>query len=393
MPEFDVRPAYGRRRRKSKGFLPRKGEGTAESVRKIVFLVSVPIFAAAIVILLDYYVFDVFGFFKNIPPDSGDPSNFTAVDIDRDDDSTGILELLVDPNCDSGDTVEIEILERYRELYEMNNDFVGYLAFGTHINYPVVWRQHDNSFYLNRNFERRSSELGTVFADGWGTFSYPDPATGSTGRPDNIVLHGHYARTGAVFNPLREFIRNDTGFTFLQENPTVHFDTLFEQGTYKIFAVAQVNVNENLGDVFPFWQRSHFDTDDEFYEYVVEIMDRSRFHTDVDLRPGDELLTLSTCDQTMFSSSVRIVIVARRLRPDESISTEREFVNLTVPNSRGSRGRDERGFMRYMMFHDFYKINNNNRGWVGRHTRYWDTSRVEGLDEFLARNPRFMDWE
>jgi sortase B len=405
MPQMEFRrhSSYNRRRKHKPSLFPKKGDSRSEATRKVVFLVSAVTLIVTTVILLDYYVFNVFGFFmKEVEPTN--PDVFT---VNRENTATGTITIPVDPSdsgVSSNGVVQVTILERYRELYELNNEFVGYISLGEHINYPVALRKYDNDFYLSHNFERRYDFIGTIFADGWSRFTYPDPPSGRSGRPQNIVLHGHYGRPGAVFHPLREYTRNDRGLAFLQDNPIVHFDTLFEEGTYKIFAVAQINVEESLGDVFNFWQRSHFETNDDFLEYIVEVLDRSQLHNDVDIRFGDELLTLSTCDQTMFNPGLRIVIVARRVRPDECVlpavcnceiactgMNPGEFVDLTARNARGQRGRNDQGFMRYMMFHDFYKIMNNNRGWVGRSWREWDINRVEGLRDFLIRNPQFLD--
>jgi sortase B len=391
MPEMH---AYSKRRkRKSKKeplaavLFPRRGDSAAEVSRKVVFMVSILVLIAATVLLLDFYVFGFFGFFNDEPQNDNDTQ---SVVVDHGNTQTGTITLPRDPDANGGEVVELQILEKYREFFEANNEFIGYLSLGEHINYPVVWRKHDNDFYLKHNFDGTRTDRGAIFADGWNEFTHP--TTADSGRPDNIILHGHNMRQPVRFNPLRQYTRRDTGFEFLQENHVIQFDTLFEAGTYVIFAVAQANIHDSLGEVFPFWQRSDFETSDEFHEYVVELLDRSRFHTDVDLRFGDELLTLSTCDQDMFNPGVRIVVAARRLRPGESINTNpEEFVNLTIPNSRGQRGRDESGFMQYKMFESFYRELNANIGWVGRHTRRWETSRVEGLDAFLARNPQFMD--
>jgi sortase B len=394
MPNFDA--AYARRRRRTKkknGFVavivPKSGDSAAELVRKSVLIVSITALVASAVLLVDYYHFGYFGLFG-----SGDES-FTANphlrDVDRSNTATGTLSI-IPSNLHGGngggyvsEPIQVEILEKYREFFEANDEFVGYLSLDPHINYPVVWRKHDNDFYLNHNFDRVRNANGTVFADGWGTFSHP--TTVSTGRPDNIVIHGHNLRANALFHPLRNYVRRDTGFEFLSENHVVQFDTLFEHGTYKIFAVAQINVIESLGEVFPFWTKSHFNSEDDFFEYVIEMLDRSQFHTDVDLKYGDELLTLITCDFSMFNPGLRIVVVARRLRDGETADMNTDaFVNLRGENN----GRNENGFMQYKMFESYYRMINSNNGWVGRHSRNWDTSRVSGLDEFFMRHPRFL---
>jgi hypothetical protein len=126
------------------------------------------------------------------------------------------------------------------------------------------------------------------------------------------------------------------------------------------------------GKYFDYWRRVYFPTKDDFYEYVVESLDRSHYHTGVDLQYGDELLTLSTCDFSMLSD-IRLVIVARRVRPGEEIDIDPE----TFINNRENDGRTPDGFMKYKMFDAFYRMSNRNKGWA---RRQWDISWVEGLN-------------
>jgi len=245
---------------------------------------------------------------------------------------------------------------------------VGYISIDPYINYPVVQSPHDkpNDWYLHHNFYKRPTENGTIFADKYGAFTHDS-------RPHNIIIHGHNLVTKNNFQPLMNYRdgRNTEGWKFLKENPVVNFDTLFEAGRYKIFSVYQINVNDVYGAYFDYWRKPYFYTRDDFFEYVTEALDRSHYHTGVDLRYGDELLTLTTCDMSMFSDT-RLVIVARRVRVGESptMNTE-DFIN-----NRTNNGRDENRLMKYKMFDAFYKTNNNDRRWAGRQ---WEISWVEGL--------------
>ncbi|MCL2754376.1 MAG: class B sortase [Oscillospiraceae bacterium] len=392
MPQIDYRKrAFRSRPTTAAGVYNRR----AELIRKSVFFGSVALFVCAVIVLLDFYVLGIFGFFSDNRA-ARDPNSISNKPVNFENTDVGVIDWTIPATGSNGggaelsspETVRVEILEKYREFFEANNEFVGYLSIDPHINYPVAWRAFDNDYYLEHNFDGNPMERGTVFADGWGHWSLPDSADGNTGRPDNVILHGHDLRVRALFSPLKDYVHGRYAFRFLKENAVIRFDTLFEEGMYKIFAVSQINAEEYLGEVFPYWLHSHFESDDHFYEYVVEMLDRSQIHTDVDLRPGDQILTLSTCDPTMFNPDVRIVISARRVRPGESLEMGTDsFVDLRAIN----RGRDENRFMRYMMFDYYYRVMNNQRGWVGRHSRNWDTSRVEGLNAFLHRNVQFLE--
>jgi sortase B len=283
------------------------------------------------------------------------------------------------PGSDN-DSVEVEILEKYRELWEKNNDFVGFLSISPYIDYPVVQAQGDKpvDYYLNHDFNGRRTENGTIFACKFGEFT-------PFSRPHNTVIHGHNLITRNNFQPLMNYVQGNEAraFLFLQNNPLIRFDTLYEPGIYKIISVFQTNIYERDGEYYPYYRQRNFENRDHFFEYVTEVLDRSRYHTGVDLRYGDELLTLSTCDFSI-SGDIRLVIVARRVRWDEVADMNpHTFINLRETTG-GSRtaGRNSDGLMRYKMFESWYNSSNGGRGWAGRE---WDTSRVEGLCDWLQK--------
>ena len=81
---------------------------------------------------------------------------------------------------------------------------------------------------------------------------------------------------------------------------------------YKIFSVFLTNTKTEHGEVFDYWTQVYFSSKSEFDNYVAECLDRSYFYTGVDLQYGDELLTLSTCDFSMFFSAVKMVPIFTR---------------------------------------------------------------------------------
>ena len=100
---------------------------------------------------------------------------------------------------------------------------------------------------------------------------------------------------------------------------------------------------------------------------MAECLDRSYYYTGVDLEYGDELLTLSTCDFSMFSD-MRLVVVARKVRDDESNTLD---TDAFIDNS----GFDENGNVKRKMFDAYYKSNYNQ--WAGRQ---WDTAWIKDFE-------------
>jgi sortase B len=380
MPEIDIRKKYThshklqKRRKKSRnpfvaffsGLFPWVGDTASDVARKLVFMVSLFALTFSGVLIADHYLG------AHAPEDYSGYNN-----IDLEDDTR---EIWINPNTGSSNSeqgdYEYEVIAKYLPLLEENPEFVGYLSIDPWVSYPVAQPAGDTAHdhYLHHNFRNQPTENGTLFACKFGAFSPPTQT--SSGRPDNVIVHGHNLLTKNLFQPLMNYRDH---FHFLQANPIITFDTLFEPGRYKIISVFQTNIYDDLGEYYNYAVKRNFEGIDDFYTFVTEVLDRSRYHTNVDIRPGDEFLTLTTCDFSMLDN-IRLVVVARRVRFDEAAEmSPEEFINLRGSTS----GRDANGFMRYKMFEVFYNHLNRGIGWAGRE---WDTSLVEGLDDWLRNN-------
>lgn len=191
---------------------------------------------------------------------------------------------------------------------------------GTYVN-NVVCQSTDNDYYLKRDFYGNDSISGTVFA------SYKNKFDGTD---DNIVLYGHNMIDGTFFASLGHYVPNDTSrepVAFYKVHPTIMLSTPNEGcQVYKIFAGCLLNTQDKYGEVFEYVDKTNFSSKDDFNNFIIGVMDRSWFFTDVDLDYGDQLLTLSTCYWPIGKNvDTRWVIFARKVRPGES-----EFVDTTV---------------------------------------------------------------
>ena len=93
-------------------------------------------------------------------------------------------------------------------------------------------------------------------------------------------------------------------------------NTIYEQATYKVFAVMVVNNDAADGEPFRYL-RTDFTDDNDFLRFVAEIRARSVYDYDsVDVRADDELLMLSTCNGTsqVHFDDGRTVVIARKVR-------------------------------------------------------------------------------
>lgn len=258
----------------------------------------------------------------------------------------------------------------FEDYHNINGDMIGWINIvipgEVDINEPVV-QFEDNKYYLTHDFMGKEVKEGAIYAD------YKCKFTTRT-RPANTILYGHNMASGKSFAKLTRYCTWNTskltgkrlGISQYVASPTVEFDTVWEKGTYKIFAAMFVNTEEKNGEVFKYYKQRTINNEGEFYDYIGKIMDRSLFYTDVDLEYGDELLTLSTCyyPLTKQAADTRFVVFARRVREGESaeVDTSKAYENPSP-----------------LYFDYYYQVNGGS--WAGRN---WDTSKVKGFDEYYA---------
>lgn len=281
-------------------FIPQKGDAAAEGVRKIIFSVAL----IAFIITGGSLLYDIGNELVQ--------NTVVAGDINQ-------IKLDGTTNLSDEEIQEIQnkapsILEEYIGLYAQNNDLVGWIEVpgSEYINYPVV-QSDDNSYYLEHNFKKEFAKSGNVFAD------YRNVLTAEK-VSDNIILYGHNIWSGAQFAHLTRYFdsKTDDMLSYYKEHPLINFDTIYEKGTYKIFACAMFNTNEERGEVFSYINKRSFSDKDDFNNFILDIMDRSVLWTDVDITYGDSIITLSTCDQRYGGEDDRCVVFARKVREGES---------------------------------------------------------------------------
>jgi sortase B len=358
-----------------RGLLPWKGDAPGDIVRKLIFIGSLALIIWAAGHIIDFYVLREARSAREWREimeirDSYTGEEFIGVHFPQHMGSDGT----------GGEPVNV--IGMYYDWYNKNNDFVGYLEIYPIIQHPVYQYAYydengawvgDNEFYLKHNHDRIPTTNGTVFADWEGRFT-------PTERPHNIIIYGHNLQNKDLFQPLMNYRPNRTSgvdsFEFLKQNPVITFDTLYEYGTYKIFAVFQSNIRPTQGEVFDYWRHVYFRSKSHFDNFVAGILDRSMYYTNVDLQYGDELLMLSTCDFEIFAngadSSVRLVIVARRVRDNEYAAFTQAEIDAFIDN----RGVNENGQLRRRMFEEYYRVRFPS-GWGGRN---WDLNYIKDFE-------------
>lgn len=191
-----------------------------------------------------------------------------------------------------------ELLKEYAAIHEENEDFYGWIAIpGTPIDYPVMHTPEQPEKYLRRAFDGTYSIGGVPFLDG-------ECQEGC----GNQIIYGHNMDNGTMFAGLHSYSER----SFWEQHPVIYFDTLDEIAEYEVVAAfySRAYYTDEVG-VFRYYQYKDISEADDFEEYMDQVYAAALYDTGVTARPGDQLVTLSTCDKS--AENGRFVVVARKV--------------------------------------------------------------------------------
>lgn len=314
-------------------FIPQKGDTKQKRISKIVSIVAVLVLIIALVIgglVIRKYA--------KGRADLDDANNLyskdTASDTSEDEtsDESTTSEEPTEPPVELDPELGINV--DFVELYKKNPDVIGHISIpGTLLEMPVLqtpisdeaysrWSSGDfapevmqevvnqNTYYLDHNIDKEYAPFGIPFADSRAKFA---PGFQST----VVTMYGHAARDGSYFAPVKKYKDLD----FYKEHPTIEFNTLYSNGTYKIIGMFLEDVDWGTNpDMFNYHDWVNL-SEEHFNQYVANVRERSFFTTDVDAKYGDNLIALSTCSKNS-ATSIRAVLVARKVRPGESTEVD-----------------------------------------------------------------------
>ena len=201
------------------------------------------------------------------------------------------------------ETSVLTMLPEYQAIYNENPDLVGWLTIdGTNIDYPVMQTVSDPTFYLRRNFNKEEDNNGTLFID------YRDSITQ---RSTNLIIYGHNMKSKMMFGQLKSY----QDASFFQEHKNIKFDTIYEKGTYQVFAVCLAEVEYQDENAFRYYNFTQADSQEEFDNFIQNIRQLAVQYEDGVVSFGDELLTLSTCNN--YTEDGRLFVVAKKCKDAE----------------------------------------------------------------------------
>jgi len=181
--------------------------------------------------------------------------------------------------------------DRFESLHEINADIVGWISIAdTSIDYPVV--QHsDNDYYLDHNIEQKRSSRGAIFMDYRNEHALVDTHT---------VIYGHHMKDDSMFGELSKYKDEN----YYKEHAIITLDTLEQPTRWQIFSVYVYSPDHQ------FFQYE-FETEQQYSDYLNEIVESSMYSTDIEVTSKDQLLSLVTC--TYEVSDARFIVHAKRV--------------------------------------------------------------------------------
>lgn len=181
------------------------------------------------------------------------------------------------------------------KLYELNNDFIGWLKINsTSISYPVMQTDSNRKdYYLRKNFYKEYSQLGTPYIA-----EYCNVQTS-----DNVIIYGHHITNYQVFGELEKYKKRE----FYNNNKIINFNTIYENADYEIIAVFKTVAYTG----FKYYEFINSSSEDEFNTFIKRCKELSFYDTGKTAKYGDKLLTLSTCEYS--AKNGRLVVVAKKI--------------------------------------------------------------------------------
>ena len=185
----------------------------------------------------------------------------------------------------------------FAELSSINPDIYAWIRIpDTQIDYPVLQREEDDTYYLRHNSSRRYAFAGSIYTEEANSRDFKDPMT---------VLYGHNMRDGSMFQNLH-FFEDET---FFAEHPEFFIYLPGYRLTYEIFAAYRFDDTHLLG-AFDFSKKKVRRA--YIREVFAGISMGQNTREDVKVTAKDKLVTLSTCTSDQADGRYLVQAVLRK---------------------------------------------------------------------------------
>lgn len=182
------------------------------------------------------------------------------------------------PDLAGLDVPDLEI--DFNGLWEVNPDVYAWLYVpDTNIDYPVLQREGEAEYYLERDIEGKKNAAGAIFTQYYNSKEWTD---------NHTVIYGHNMRNKSMFATLHNF--EDT--KFFEEHPYFYIYTPEHTLVYQVFGAYEYsNAHLLLG-----YNMNDHDSFGQYLESVLALDGlKTNINRDIDVTADDRIVTLSTC--------------------------------------------------------------------------------------------------
>lgn len=210
----------------------------------------------------------------------------------------------------SGGLTRVYILPQYKDLWVKNKDMWGWLTIpDTPIDYPVMYTPRSPEFYRRRSFDKNYAYSGSLFI-----------GEGCVPTGNHVIVYGHNMDNGTMFSTLTYYWDK----AYADAHPIIHFDTILQEGVFQVVSAFYSQVydpdKEGAEDIFRYYLYPDLERNEVFWEYIRKAKENSLYDTNVDVRYGRRILTLSTCSYHITDG--RFIVIAMELTPEEAAKFE-----------------------------------------------------------------------
>lgn len=185
--------------------------------------------------------------------------------------------------------------EKWKELYELNPDYIGYMKFDSGIIEQPIVQTNDNKYYLSHSFDNSWNTKGTIFMDASNQLT-----------DTNLIIYGHnvYYDNTAMFSPLERITDDD----FLRSNNTLKIWYEKEEVSYQIIYFYSFDTGDyGIYD----YQLRNFVSEEEFDEWIRYVDERNLIESEANIGFGDKFITLQTCRK--YDPDHRLIILCKEI--------------------------------------------------------------------------------
>lgn len=184
-------------------------------------------------------------------------------------------------------TNQPQILTKYSELYQINNDLVGYIYLDNEHEYPIVQRKDNQNYYLYKNFFGEDDKSGTIFLN----------SQCSLGDKGISLIYGHHMKNGSMFGDISE----------LQPQSRLQLDTIFESCEYEVVGSCICN----LDDDFNYYSYVGYQSSYSFEVWKQNMSSKCLRGSLDSLTKDDVIVELSTCSYEHKND--RLVVILKEV--------------------------------------------------------------------------------